>query len=80
MAGAPPAARGSALVQLQPDQKAVGQHHGSGMAVEARPQPALIVLPAQLPCGLFLELFDRIATMCIARQLFQVAAAGRLLQ
>src|SRR5919109_2669965 len=70
MAGAPPATRGSTLAQLQPEQKAVRQHHSSSMAVETRPQPALVLIPAQLTFGLFMELFDRIATMGIACQLF----------
>lgn len=28
------------LLQLQPDQEAVGQHHGDRVPMDARPQPA----------------------------------------
>jgi len=35
--------------QLQPDQKAVGQHHRDRMPMKPRPQAALVLVPAQLP-------------------------------
>lgn len=35
------------LLQVQPDQEAVGQHHGDRVPMEARPQPALVLVPAQ---------------------------------
>src|SRR5919106_6083521 len=47
--------------QLQPDQKAVGQHHLDRMPMEPRPQAALVLVPAQLPLRLFMELLDRMA-------------------
>src|SRR5215831_96411 len=53
---ATPARLAAALPQLQPDQKTVSQHHGDHMAVEARPQPPLVLVPPQLPCGLLVEL------------------------
>ena len=78
MAGASPAGRGCALAQLPPDQKAVGKHHRSGMTVEARPQPPLVLIPPQLPFGLFMELFNGIPPMGIARQLFPRDWGGQM--
>src|SRR5215831_1419461 len=40
------------LLPLPPDQVAVRQHHGHGVAVEPRPQTALVLVPAQQPLGL----------------------------
>src|SRR4051812_20656640 len=37
---------------LLPDQEAVGQHHAHRVSVESRPQPALILVPAQQLLGL----------------------------
>src|SRR5262245_47665961 len=42
----------SPLLPLPPHQIAVGQHHGHGVAVEPRPQAALVLVPAQQPLGL----------------------------
>src|SRR5215218_2624132 len=50
-------------------QEAVGQHDRDGMPVEARTQPPLILIPAHLTFGLFMELFDGIPPMGIAGQL-----------
>src|SRR5918993_2312496 len=36
-----------ALSKLQPDQKTQGQHHRHRMAVKARPQSTLVLIPAQ---------------------------------
>ena len=47
-----------ALPPLQPDQKAHGQHHCDRMPVKARPQPALILVPAQFLFGLLMQLLD----------------------
>ena len=46
--GRPRPAVSVSLLQLPPDQKAGGQHHGDRMAVKAWPQPALELVPAQL--------------------------------
>src|ERR687893_1123214 len=66
----------AALTQLQPDQKTVGQHHRDRMPMEARPQPSLVVVPAQLALGLFMKLFNGMAPMGIACQLCQRGLGG----
>src|SRR5512143_1354475 len=40
------------LMPLLPDQEAVGQHHTDRMPMEPRPQPALVLVPAQQALGL----------------------------
>src|SRR5215471_14886349 len=50
-----------ALLELLPDQEAVCQHDQHAVAVEPCPQPALILVPAQQPLGLLVELLDPIA-------------------
>src|SRR5918992_1757940 len=60
-----------ALSKLLPDQKTQGQHHRHGMSVKTRPQATLILIPAQLPLGFFMELLDRMATMGIFSQFLQ---------
>src|SRR5262249_5870992 len=57
------------LAQFQPHEKAVGQHHRAGMAVEARPQPALILIPPQFPLGLLMKLLNGMPAVSIADQL-----------
>src|SRR3954454_13537383 len=44
------------LLPLAPDQDAIRQHHTHRMPVEASPQPALILVPAQEPLGLLVIL------------------------
>jgi hypothetical protein len=61
----------SSVLHLQPDQEAVGQHYGGGMAVEAPPPPTLILVPAQLPLGLCMELLNSMAAMAILHQFLQ---------
>src|SRR4051812_21397343 len=56
-AGPPPPAPRLPLLPLPPDQIAVRQHHGHGVAVEPRPQPPLVLVPAQEPLGFLVELF-----------------------
>src|SRR3954463_4353868 len=58
--------RASALsaLPLAPDQETVRQHHRRRMAMEARPQPPLVLIPAQLPFGLFMELLDPVPPVC----------------
>ena len=52
--------RTSALTSLPlaPDQETVRQHHRRRMAMEAQPQPTLILIPTQLSFGLLMELLD----------------------
>src|SRR5919108_3601089 len=73
----PPTVSGS-RPELQPDQQAGGPHHGDGMAVKARPQPALVLVPAPCACGLFMEPLARIPPMRIAPQLLQRGRGGQL--
>jgi hypothetical protein len=70
-AGTPTACLLVPLAQLQPDQNAGGQHHGDRLAVNAQPQSALVLVPAQLPCGLPMARRDRLPPMGIAGQLCQ---------
>src|SRR5512135_3842592 len=49
------------LLPLAPNQIAVGQHHRHGMPVEPRPQPTLVLIPAQLPLGLFVVLLHPVS-------------------
>src|SRR5918999_1916738 len=67
-ATAPPGA--APVAQLHPDQEAVGQHDRDRMAMEARPQPPLILVPAHLTFGLFMGLFDGIPAVGLAGPLF----------
>src|SRR5262245_46308221 len=60
----------ASLAQFQPHEKAVGQHHRDGMAVEAWPQAALIVIPPQFSFGFLMELLNRMPAMGIGDQLF----------
>ena len=54
-----------ALSKLLPDQKTQGQHHRHRLSVKARPQPTLILIPAQFPFGFFMELLNGMTTMRI---------------
>src|SRR5256884_8890478 len=60
-----------ALPQLQPEQKAHGQHHRDRMPVKARPQPSLILVPAQFLFGLLMKLLDGMPAMGVVDQLLQ---------
>src|SRR6266567_8644816 len=71
VAWATPVCVALALPQLQPEQKAHGQHHRDRMAVKARPQPALILVPAQLLLGLLMALLDGMPAMGSMYQLLQ---------
>src|SRR5262249_57385689 len=55
-AGPPPQGHLLPLLPLLLDQEAVGQHHQDAVAVEPRPQPPLVLVPAQEPLGLLVEL------------------------
>jgi hypothetical protein len=57
------------LLQLPPDQRAIGQHDGHGMPMRPWPQAALVLVPAQLPLGFFMKLFARMLPMGQAGQL-----------
>jgi hypothetical protein len=76
--GTPPAPYGASLPQLQPDQKAVGQHHRNSMPMEAGPQAPLILVPAHFPVGFFMELLHGIPPMDIAGQLFERGRRGQV--
>ena len=56
---------------LAPDQEAVRQHHRRRMAMEARPQPPLILIPTQLPFGLLMELLDPVPPVGVLDHLRQ---------
>src|SRR6186997_69912 len=51
------------MLQLETRQKTHGQHDGHGMAVKARPQTALILIPTQLFFGFLVELLNGMAAM-----------------
>src|SRR3954465_11309395 len=65
--------RASALsaLPLAPDQETVRQHHRRRMAMEARPQPPLILIPTQLPFGLLMELLDPVTPVRVFHHLRQ---------
>src|ERR671919_1558579 len=69
--GTPGATLVSSVLHLQPDQEAVSQHHCGGVAVEAPPAPTLVLVPAQLSLGLFMELLNSMAAMGILHQFLQ---------
>ncbi len=71
VAWATPAWAAAPPLQLQPDQKAIGQHDRHGRPVAANPQAPLVLVPPQLPLGLFMELLHRLPPMGIAGQLLQ---------
>src|SRR5215813_11129885 len=54
------------LRELLPDQEAVRQHHTHRVAVEAGPQPALVLVPAQQPLGLLVELLHPVPPVRVA--------------
>ena len=51
------------LLPLLPDQKTVRQHHTHRVPVKARPQPPLILVPAQQTFGLFVILLHPMPTV-----------------
>src|SRR5436309_3527401 len=51
------------VLPLLEDQEAVGQHHQHTVAVEARPQPPLVLVPAQQSLGLLVELLHPVAAV-----------------
>src|SRR5579883_2887422 len=59
------------LSPFLPHQEAVGQHHAHRMAVEARPQPALVLIPAQEPLGLLMGLLHPVPAMGVFHQPLQ---------
>ena len=78
VARATPSPRSAPLAQLQPDQEAVGQHHGDRVPMEARPQPALVLSPAPLALGLFMTRFDRMPPRHQASQRFEGSIRGQV--
>src|SRR5579864_7797663 len=59
------------LLVLLPHQEAIGQHHHHRVAVEARPQPPLILVPAQKALGLLVELLHPVSAVRVTHHLFQ---------
>jgi hypothetical protein len=78
VAGATSVARSAPLAPRHPDQDAIGPHHRQRRPVAPTPPPALVVIPAQLPCGLFMARLDGVPPMGIARQLFQGRRGGQV--
>src|SRR5512135_807193 len=56
---------------LLPDQEAVRQHHAHRMPMEALPPPALILVPAQQPLGLFVILLHPVSPVRVLHQPLQ---------
>jgi hypothetical protein len=56
---------------LLPDQEAVRQQDGHGVPVKARPQPALILIPAQQSLGLLVILLHPVPPVCVLHQPLQ---------
>src|SRR5919205_420651 len=59
------------LLPLLDDQEGVGQHDQHAVAVEARPQPPLVLVPAQQPLGPLVELLYPVAAVRVLHQLLQ---------
>src|SRR3974377_1738994 len=51
------------FAQFEPDQETVGQHDQRGVTMEAMPQSALILIPAQQTLRFFMKLFDPVRAM-----------------
>src|SRR5512140_1640654 len=54
-----------------PHQEAKAEHHQDGVAMEAVPQPTLILVPAQLPFRFFVILLDPMPAMGVFDHLLQ---------
>src|SRR5262245_16087547 len=59
------------VLPLLRDQEAVSQHHQHAVAVEALPQPALVLVPAQQPLGLLVVLLHPVAPVRVLGHLPQ---------
>src|SRR5437868_12757918 len=59
------------LLPIPPDQETVRQHHRRRMAMEAQPQPSLVLIPTQLPFGLLMELLDPVPPVGVLDHLRQ---------
>src|SRR5207302_6518441 len=59
------------LMPLLPDQKTVRQHHAHRMAVEARPVPALVLVPPEQFLGFLMKLLHPVPSVGILDQVFQ---------
>src|SRR5437016_3655842 len=53
------------LGELLADQETVRQHDADGVPVEARPQPPLILVPAQQLLGLLVKLLHPVPSVCV---------------
>src|SRR5262249_15378165 len=60
-----------ALLPLLPDPEAVRQHYRDPVAGEPGPQRSLVLVPAQQPLGLLVELLHPVPPVGIAHQRFQ---------
>src|SRR5438270_7093553 len=70
----PRASRAGALLPLLPfvpDQKAVRQHHAHRVPVEARPQPPLVLVPAQQPLRFLVILLYPVPPVGVLHHLLQ---------
>src|SRR4051794_31267073 len=59
------------LLPVPPNQEAVRKHHRRRMALEAGPQPPLVLIPTQLPFGLLMELLDPVTPVRVLDHLRQ---------
>src|SRR4051812_9837857 len=59
------------LPELMPDQEAVRQHHAHRVPVEARPQPPLVLVPAQQPLRFLVILLLPVPPVRILHHLLQ---------
>src|SRR5262249_3374338 len=59
------------LPPLLPDQEGGCQHHGHSVAVEAGPQPPLVLIPAQQAFGLLVVLLHPVAPVRVAHHRLQ---------
>src|SRR4051794_14297392 len=66
------------LLPLTPDQEAVRQHHADRVPMEARPQPPLVLIPAEQPLGLLMILLHPVSAVGILHHLRQRRARAEV--
>src|SRR3954452_11935644 len=59
------------LLPLAPDQEAVRQHHADRVPVEARPQPPLVLIPAEQPLRFLMILLHPVPAVGVLHHLLQ---------